>query len=142
MTTDPRPAVRRPLPTLPDLLTRFVPIPWLRARIEASRPLPIEEYVEDGHYVVRVELPGIDPAKDAELTVADGALVIKAERTEPEHGVRRSEFRYGTFVRAVPLPRHVKENEAHATYADGILSVTVDLAGPEQERRIPVAQRT
>jgi HSP20 family protein len=32
--------------------------------------------------VIRADLPGIDPDKDVELTVADGMLHIQAERRE------------------------------------------------------------
>jgi HSP20 family protein len=30
----------------------------------------MEEYVASGRYVVRAELPGVDPAKDMEVSVA------------------------------------------------------------------------
>ncbi len=38
--------------------------------------------MEGGHYVLRAELPGIDPAKEVDITVYKGQLTIKAERTE------------------------------------------------------------
>ena len=34
----------------------------------------LEDEIEDGRYVVRAELPGIDPAKDVEITVRDGEM--------------------------------------------------------------------
>lgn len=34
--------------------------------------------MEDGHYVVRAELPGIHPARDVDVTVRDGQLMSKA----------------------------------------------------------------
>lgn len=137
MTTAMRPSGWRSLPALPDLIARMIPIPWLRARLESDQ-LPIEEYVEDGQYVVRVELPGVDPTRDTEITVADGALIIKAERPGPANGERRSEFRYGRFERAVPLPRRAKEDAVSATYTNGILSVTLDLAEPDDGHRVPI----
>jgi HSP20 family molecular chaperone IbpA len=36
----------------------------------------------DGTYVLRAELPGVDPAKDVEITVTEGVLVLLAERAE------------------------------------------------------------
>jgi CBS domain-containing protein len=41
----------------------------------------LEDEVEEGHYTIRAELPGIDPAKDVDITVTDGQLTIKAERS-------------------------------------------------------------
>jgi HSP20 family molecular chaperone IbpA len=43
-------------------------------------PVRLEDYVEDGHYVVRAEVPGIDPEKDLEVTVSGRMLGIRAER--------------------------------------------------------------
>lgn len=37
--------------------------------------------------MIRAELPGIDPEKDVEVTVADGVLTIKAHREDTSHGV-------------------------------------------------------
>ena len=86
--------------------------------------------MEDGHYVVRAEIPGIDPAKDVDITVRDGQLTIKAERTEKKETKGRSEFRYGSFTRSVTLPAGANEEDIKATYDKGILTVSV--AGPEQ----------
>ena len=41
-----------------------------------------DEMTKDGRYEVRAEIPGVDPAKDVDITVHDGRLRIKAERTE------------------------------------------------------------
>ena len=90
----------------------------------------LEDEIEDGHYVVRAELPGIDPAKDVEITVRDGQLRIKAERSEKKESKGRSEFSYGSFVRSVSLPAGADEDDIKASYDKGIL--TVDVAVPEQ----------
>ena len=52
---------------------RAVPVPHWR---EADDLIRIEEFREDGTLVIRADLPGIDPDKDVELTVADGMLHI------------------------------------------------------------------
>ena len=68
----------------------------------------IEDFVEDGIYVLRAEMPGIDPDKDVEIHVSDHTLRLRAERrqetTVDKKGHYRSEFRYGSFTRSVPLP--------------------------------------
>ena len=40
----------------------------------------VDEYRDGDTQVVRAELPGIDPQKDVDLTVADGMLRIGADR--------------------------------------------------------------
>ncbi|MDR5684368.1 MAG: Hsp20/alpha crystallin family protein [Armatimonadota bacterium] len=96
----------------------------------------VEMYETDSEVVVRAELPGIDP-KDVDVTVAEGSLVIKAEaKAEQEERGRaylRREFRYGAFLRSLPLPAEVKGDEARATYKGGILEVRV----PKSERVRP-----
>ena len=106
---------------LPDLWSRlFDPL-------DLGNPMKVEELREDGTMVVRAELPGIDPQKDVEITVADGMLHVHAERRE-EHsddaeGTYRTEFRYGSFDRTLRLPAGTSEDDVTATYRDGILEV-------------------
>ena len=85
----------------------------------------LEDEIEDGHYVVRAEMPGIDPAKDVDITVHDGQLTIKAERSEKKESKGRSEFSYGSFTRTVSLPAGADEDDIKASYDKGILTVSV-----------------
>lgn len=89
----------------------------------------IEEELTDDTMIVRAELPGIDPDKDVEITLDEGLLRIAAERrsemTEEKEGHHRSEFRYGSFERIIPVPKDVDIDAVKATYTDGILEVRV-----------------
>jgi HSP20 family molecular chaperone IbpA len=123
-------ARRRPR-WLPELSELFTELPtWADLSSIVNTQLRLEDEIEDGHYVVRAEIPGIDPAKDVDITVRDGRLTIKAERTEKKEAKGRSEFRYGSFVRSVMLPAGANEDDIQATYDKGILTVSV--AVPEQ----------
>ncbi len=84
--------------------------------------------MKDDSYEVRAELPGIDPSKDVDVTVRDGVLTIKAERTEKKESTGRSEFSYGSFVRSVSLPPGADEDAIKATYDNGILTVSVPVS--------------
>ena len=70
--------------------------------------LKVEEITEDDHLLIRAELPGIDPERDVEITVADRMLTIRAERRHEERTEEgdgyRSEFNYGSFTRSMMLP--------------------------------------
>jgi HSP20 family molecular chaperone IbpA len=85
----------------------------------------VEDEMKDGSYEVRAEIPGVDPAKDVDITVRDGVLTIKAERTEKKESAGRSEFSYGSFMRAVTLPPGAEEDAIKASYDKGILTVSV-----------------
>ena len=118
---------RRPKSLLPDLAELFSGFPsWSGWRpLFDKRLLKLEDEMDDGHYVVRAEIPGIDPAKDVDIAVRDGRLTIKAERSEKKQFNGRSEFSYGSFVRSVSLPPGADEDDIKATYDKGILSVSV-----------------
>ncbi|MBB5916724.1 HSP20 family molecular chaperone IbpA [Nocardia transvalensis] len=98
-----------------------------------GRLLRVEDTVDDGRYVVRAEIPGIDPAKDLEVSVHNGQLTIRAERSEKHEEKGRSEFSYGSFTRTVTLPASAQEEGIEAAYAQGILTVTVPLSEPKTE---------
>jgi HSP20 family protein len=104
----------------------------------------VEEYREDGHLVIRAELPGIDPAKDVDVTVSDGALHIKAERHEEEKteskGYTHRELRYGAFTRTLPLPKGVSTSDVTAGYTNGILEIRLPVPETKTEpvHKIPV----
>ena len=101
-------------------------------------PIRIEDFVAEGRYVVRAELPGVDPGKDVEVDVRGGSLTIRAERGEETKVRHRSEFRYGSFERTVPLPRGGNEDDVKASYKNGVLEVSVGLGEAKPAaRRIP-----
>jgi HSP20 family protein len=87
----------------------------------------LEDRITDTEYTVRAELPGLDPEKDIQLTVAHGVLTIHVERTEETQPRHRTEFRYGVFERSVRLPANADETTVKADYRDGILEVTATL---------------
>jgi hypothetical protein len=43
-----------------------------------GQPIRLEDGINDGRYEIRAELPGVDPAKDVEVTTRDGVLTIRA----------------------------------------------------------------
>jgi HSP20 family protein len=100
-------------------------------------PMHVEEYVEGDKCVIRLEIPGIDPDKDIDVEIGGGAVHVTARREERETEDRpdtyRSEFRYGSFERYVPLPEGATENDVTATYKDGILEVRLPLAPPVEK---------
>jgi HSP20 family protein len=102
------------------------------------RPFRIEQCHDGDSMVIRAELPGFNPDQDVRVEVIDGELVITAQRSESHkengHHLHRSEFRYGSFTRSIPIPVGVDESKIAATYKDGVLEVRVALpAGSSSE---------
>ena len=88
-------------------------------------------------YVVSVDLPGIKK-DDLSLTVDEGRLVLKGERTkvEVEDGeqLHRSERVSGSFYRSFDLGDEVDLAGTQADFSDGVLTVRVPKAvAPEPE---------
>src|ERR1019366_3762256 len=104
-------------------------------------PMRLEEFADDGHLVVRAELPGVDPEKHVEATDEDALLTISGESrsqiNSEQKGRRSSEMQYGPFSRTIPLPEAVSEKEVTASYHDGILEVRLALAKPAPPKRGP-----
>ncbi|SNY59153.1 Hsp20 family protein [Paractinoplanes atraurantiacus] len=106
--------------------------------VDFPRPLPairFEDTLSEDEYILRAELPGLDPEKDIEITALHGVLTVKAERREEEQSRHRSEFRYGSLQRAVRLPVNADEEAIAARYSKGILEITVPLSAPQPAGR-------
>jgi HSP20 family protein len=83
---------------------------------------------EDGHVIVRAEVPGMKP-EEVEVKVEGGLLTISGtheESTEKEEAeyVHR-ERRYGAFHRTVALPEGIDAKKIEATVHDGLLEVEI-----------------
>ena len=92
--------------------------------------------------VIRVELPGIDPDRDLEITVEDNMLHIRGERQETQEekseGYIRRETSYGSFERALQLPSDIKTEDLKASYDNGVLEVVVPRGAKRASQRVKV----
>lgn len=128
--------------------TRERPFWWPSAwdGVLESTGVRVEEYEEDDVYVIRAEVPGIDPDRDIDLTINDAVLRLDIRRQQETHEGRRrrhrSEFSYGTFTRIITLPRTAAEKDVTATYEDGILEVRVPLNGKDADtHHVPITHK-
>ncbi len=105
----------------------------------AGHVFRLEEAIRDDCYVIRAELPGLDPDNDIEVTVDGRILTIRAERCHQDNGPYRSEFRYGSLTRAVRLPARADPADVTARYDKGVLEVSVPVSAVKPEgTRIPI----
>lgn len=108
-----------------------------------ARPavMPMDAYRSGDRFVVRFDLPGVDPS-DIDLTVEKDMLTVSAER----HGlapdgqeVLVAERPVGRFRRQVFLGEALDTDHIEANYADGVLTVTIPVAEEARPRRVPVS---
>jgi HSP20 family protein len=106
----------------------------------AARPA-IESYVEDGKFIVRTDLPGIDP-KNVEIKVVGDVLTIKGSREEKRETKKtdflRREIRYGSFERSISLPEGIKAEDLKATYHDGVIELSAAMAKEAAPKEVKI----
>src|SRR5208282_1078168 len=128
------PAIFRAM--FPDLAD-WLESPWTGPPpFMAAKTFRVEEVAKDDRYVIRADLPGLDPENDIEVTVYGRTLTIHAERRQENSGPYRSEFRYGSLTRSVTLPAKADAKDVTARYEKGVLEVSVQVreAKPEGTR--------
>ncbi len=108
--------------------------------------VPAADIVADGFdLVIMVELPGVRPA-DIDLTFTGGMLTISGERagdTPPDARFYARERYHGAFDRSMILPDGVEESMIAASFADGLVRITVTgAARPDEPNRIPIEDRS
>jgi HSP20 family protein len=90
----------------------------------------VDVFEKDNRLITRVDLPGMKK-EEVKVEVTDGYLALSGERKreteEKKDTFYRSEREYGSFYRAVPLPEGVKLEDIKATFADGVLEVSIPL---------------
>jgi len=123
---------RDPRTVVPDLIDWFEE-PFLTLRPYLGQGIKVEDYTEDGHYVIRAEVAGIDPEKELEVAAGDGYLTIRAVRSGKIEDKHRTEFRYGSFSRTVELPSTADTDDVTADCANGILTIKLGIKSERQE---------
>ena len=90
---------------------------------------------------LKLEVPGLE-ASDLDVQVTQEAVSIKGERksnsSTEEKGVTRSEFRYGSFQRVIPLPARIQNDKVESSFKDGILTLNLPKAESEKNRVVKV----
>jgi HSP20 family protein len=117
-----------------DLFDRFFRGP--QASLGGYAP-QIETYRKDNEYVVRVDLPGVDP-KDVQVHAQGNVLSISGERKTEEKGQDYQETSYGKFERTVALPQGVEADKIAARCEHGVLEIRVPVPAQLAGRKIPI----
>ncbi len=96
---------------------------------------------EESRFVITADVPGVDP-KDIEVTMENGVLTIRGERTveseTKDKDYRRIERRHGTFYRRFALPDYADAEEISANSKNGVLTLTIPKSDSVKPRKITV----
>ena len=90
---------------------------------------PRIEVAEDEKAItVSAELPGMNE-RDIEVSLTRDTLTIKGEKKNEKEDRREDSFyserSYGSFSRAIPLPREIDSDKVQARFKKGILTITL-----------------
>jgi HSP20 family protein len=111
-------------------------------QLPGSGSMPAMEVFErEGQYVIRADIPGIDP-KEVEVSVLNDALTIKGERKK-SHEVKEkesyySEAAYGRFERRLALPKGIDPEKITARFENGVLEISVPLPQSVSGKKVSI----
>ena len=113
----------------------------MQSKRQIYRYPPLNLYDAADRYILSVQLPGMAPS-DIELTITGETLTLRGERKRAEgvkeDGYRRQERPMGRWSRTVTLPNRVDSGQVSASFAHGILTVSLPKAEDARPRHIAV----
>lgn len=106
---------------------------------------PVNLYDAGEKYILTAQLPGVGPG-DVDLSITGETLTLRGERKRPEgvseESYRRQERQFGRWSRTVTLPDRVETGDVAASFADGILTVTLPKSEAAKPRQISVSAQS
>lgn len=115
-------------------MDRFFGEPWPLWELGVYPRMNLEE--TDDAFLVRLEVPGLDP-KHLEVSVQGDLITVRAEEKEKKEG----EESYLRFQRTVRLPKAADPERVEAVCKNGILTLRVRKRPEAQAKKIPVTVR-
>jgi HSP20 family protein len=108
---------------------------------ERTSVMAMDAYRHGDTFIVRFDLPGIDPSS-IDLTVEKNVLTVRAERKweeGEEDEVLVAERPQGSFSRQLFLGEGLDTEHIQATYENGVLALTIPVAEQAKPRKVEIA---
>jgi HSP20 family protein len=133
-----------PFNQLDDLFKGFLVRP-MRFDIDMPEQMNIKVDVtkNDDTYTVKAEMPGVKKddisiSMDGNMITISGEVKKESEEKKGEE-VIRSERYYGRVSRSFTLPQEIDEAKSKATYADGVLQLTLATKTASGSKKLKVS---
>jgi len=109
--------------------------------LERTWAPPVDVVHENGHLVLRADVPGIKP-DEVKIEVEDDILTVSGsheeKKEEKDKRFLRRERRFGSFARSMTLPAGVDAKQIKAKTHDGVVEVTIPLPKEEQPEKVTI----
>lgn len=109
------------------------------SRNQVASGMPMDVYRAGDHFVASFDLPGVDPGS-IDVSVEGNALTVTAARTAPssDGDYLVAERPRGRYSRQLMLGRDLDTERLHASYTDGVLTLTIPVVEKAKARRIEI----
>jgi len=102
--------------------------------------MPLDVYQTPNELVIKATVPGVKP-EEVDITITGDTLTIGAEVKEEK--IEKAEYlyrerRFGSATRTITLPKALKGDQAHASFENGVLTLTIPKAEEAKPRQIKV----
>ncbi len=101
----------------------------------------VDVYEEDGAYVVKAELPGMEK-KDITVDLKDGVLAVSGERSRENEAKEGKYYRrervFGKFRRSFSVPDAVDPDKITAEFNDGVLKIGIPKPEEKKPRQVTI----
>jgi HSP20 family protein len=122
-----------------ELFSRFV-----GGRGPTARPIlapPPIEFLDGSEYIIRMDLPGIEP-NDLEVTLTEDVVIVRASRhhhdEQEDWDFIHCELTHSGCERSVTLPRGIRAEDVKAAYNHGVLELRMPAPKEAAGRKVPI----
>src|SRR5690349_748911 len=101
--------------------------------------MPVDAWRDGDRFIVEFDLPGVDQ-DSLDLDVQRNVLTVRAQRraVDPGREMVSAERPRGVFSRQLILGETLDTDAIEASYAGGVLRLTIPVAEKAKPRRIPI----
>ena len=106
---------------------------------QAGTGMPMDVYRAEDHFVASFDVPGVDPGS-IDVSVDGNTLTVHAERTAASDvsDWLVAERPRGRYSRQLTLGRDLDIENLHASYVDGVLTLTIPVSERAKPRQITI----